>query len=107
MALAYESNTNLAFDTVVLRQAAKNYGRVADTLRKMSSELNMQIMQLKDSGWTTSAGTAFYEMTQTNWEENIKKYASLLDTLEQILTDAASDYDSLMSDYVRATKVSV
>ena len=35
MAIAYESNTDLAFDTGVLRQAANDYGKIDDELRKM------------------------------------------------------------------------
>lgn len=107
MAIAYEKNTDLAFDTGILRQAAKDYGDIADELRKMSGDLDELILKLKNSGWTTPAGTAFYEMTETNWSKNIAKYASLLETLENILNDAASDYDSLMTDYVRKTKVSI
>ena len=107
MALAYERNTDLAFDTAVLKQAAKDYGEVATELRSMSTTLDNLISNLKDSGWTNPAGTAFHEMTQTNWSNNIEKYASLLDTLGTILTDAARDYDGLMTDYVRKTKVSI
>lgn len=107
MAIAYEKNTDLAFDTGVLRQAAKDYRNIAGELRKMSSDLDGLILKLKNSGWTTPAGTAFYEMTETNWSKNIEKYASLLDTLAGILKDAATDYDILMSDYVRKTKVSI
>ncbi|MGN0316974.1 MAG: WXG100 family type VII secretion target [Lachnospira sp.] len=107
MAIAYEKNTDLAFDTEVLRQAARDYGEIATDLRKMSTDLDDLILKLKNSGWTTPAGTAFYEMTETNWSKNIEKYASLLDTLENILKDAASDYDTLMTDYVRTTKVSI
>ena len=107
MAIAYESNTDLAVDPGVLRQAANDYGKIADELRKMSTDLDDLILKLKNSGWTTPAGTAFYEMTETNWAKNIEKYASLLDTLESILKDAADDYDSLLTDYVRKTKVSI
>jgi WXG100 family type VII secretion target len=107
MAIAYEKNTDLAFDTAVLRQAAQDYGQVAADLRKMCKELDALITNLKNSGWTTPAGTAFYEMTEVNWQGNIEKYASLLDTLQNILNKAASDYDALMSDYVRRTKVSI
>lgn len=107
MAIAYERNTDLAFDTGVLRQAARDYGKIAAELRKMSADLDNLILNLKNSGWTTPAGSAFYEMTETNWSKNIEKYASLLDTLENILNDTAADYDNLMSDYVRKTKVSI
>lgn len=107
MSIAYERNTDLAFDTYVLRQAAGDYGDIADELRHMSSQLDELILRLKSSGWTTPAGTAFYEMTETNWSENIEKYASLLDTLENILNEAATDYDNLTTDYIRRTKVSI
>lgn len=107
MAIAYERNTDLGFDTSELRRAANEYSKVASELRKMSSDLDNLLEGLKDSGWTTPAGTAFYEMTQTNWSKNIEKYASLLDTLESILLDAANEYEGLMIDYAHKTKVSI
>ncbi len=105
MAIAYEGNTDLGFDTGVLRQAAREYKDVAADLRRMSSDLDKLLTGLKDSGWTTPAGTAFHKMTSVNWEKNIEKYASLLDTLNEILTKAACEYDTLMTDYVRVTQV--
>jgi len=105
MAIAYEGNTDLAFDTGVLRIAAGEYKQVATDLRNMSSKLDKLLQNLKDDGWTTLAGTLFYEMTNTNWRKNIEKYASLLDTLNNILLKASSEYEGLMEDYVRTTKV--
>lgn len=105
MAIAYEGNTDLGFDTGVLRQAAREYKDVAEELRRMSSDLDKLLTELKDSGWTTPAGTAFHKMTSANWEKNIERYAALLDTLNGILTKAAGEYDTLMTDYVRVTKV--
>ena len=105
MAIAYEGNTDLAFDTGVLRKAAGEYKQIASDLRDMSSKLDSLLSGLQSRGWTTPAGTAFYEMTNTNWEKNIEKYASLLDTLDGILIKAADEYESLMSSYVRTTKV--
>ena len=40
MAIAYEGNTDLGFDTGVLRQAAREYKDVAAELRRMSSDLD-------------------------------------------------------------------
>ncbi len=105
MAIAYESNTDLGFDTAVFRKAAGEYKEVAGELRRMSASLDKLLSDLKDDGWTTPAGTAFYKMVNTNWEKNIEKYASLLDTLNQILIKAAGEYEALMSDYVRTTKI--
>lgn len=107
MAIAYEGNTDLAFNTDVLKIAAQNYKGIASQLRNMSSKLDKLLTELKNSGWTTPAGTAFHEMVNTNWEKNIEKYASLLDTLNDILIKAAKEYDTLMTDYVRATKVNL
>lgn len=107
VAIAYEANTDLAFDTEVLKKAAGEYKEVASDLRTIASKLDTLLSQLKDSGWTTPAGTSFHEMTQTNWGENIEKYASLLDSLNNILVKAANEYDELMVDYVRNTKVNL
>ncbi len=107
MAIAYEGNTDLGFDTGVLRQAAREYKDVAAELRRMSSDLDKLLTELKDSGWTTPAGTAFHKMTSANWEKNIERYAALLDTLNGILIKAAGEYDTLMTDYVLATKINL
>lgn len=105
MALAYEGNIDLAFDTGILRKAADNYQKIAVDLRNMAEKLDSLLATLKDSGWTTPAGTAFYNMTNTNWEKNIKKYADLLDTLKDILIKTAMEYETLIIDYARNTTV--
>ncbi len=107
MAIAYEKNTDLGVDTDVLREAAKEYAGVAVELRGMATKLDALICQLQNDGWTTSAGKVFYEMTQTNWEQNIEKYAALLDTLDKILVKAASEYDDLIVDHIRETKADI
>lgn len=107
MAIAYERNTDLAFNTEVFKKAAQNYKDIASELRSMANKLDKLLTELKKSGWTTPAGTAFHAMVNTNWENNIKKYASLLDTLNSILIKAAGEYDTLMTDYVRTTKVNL
>ena len=69
MAIAYEKNTDLAFDTGILRKAATEYANVAEELRNMAERLDSLIQALKDQGWTTPTGTAFYEMTNVNWKK--------------------------------------
>lgn len=105
MALAHEGNTDLAFDTTTLRDYGNRYGQIAEDLRNMSSRLDDCLTQLKESGWTTPAGTAFHKMAATNWEENIEKYADLLDTLNEILQQAAKDYDNLVTNHIENTKI--
>lgn len=105
MQLAHEGNTDLAFDTDVLRDKGKRFGEIADELRKMAQDLDKCLTELKDDGWTTPAGTAFHKMVQVNWEQNIAKYADLLDTLDKILDEAATKYETLVSSHIERTQV--
>lgn len=105
MALAYEGNTDLAFDTTVLRDYGNRYSEIAKDLRNMASKLDDCLRDLKDSGWTTPAGSAFQKMAQTNWKDNIEKYADLLDTLKDILDQASKKYDNLVTNHIEKTKI--
>lgn len=105
MSIAHERNTSLGFDTAVLKKAAKEYAGVATDLRSIAKKLDSLLQQLESSGWTTPAGTAFHEMTNTNWAQNIEKYAALLDTLNKILVKAADEYEDLVDNHINATKV--
>lgn len=105
MALSYEGNTSLAFDTSVLREYGNRYGNIATELRDMAGKLDNCLSDLEQSGWTTPAGTAFHEMVNTNWKENIEKYAALLETLNSCLVSAAAEYDTLVSDHIEQTQL--
>ncbi len=105
MALAYEGNTDLAFDTGIFREYGNRYGNIAEDLRDMSEKLDTCLAELKESGWTTPAGSAFHKMAETNWKENIDKYADLLDTLNTILLEAAKKYDDLVTNHIEKTKL--
>ena len=105
MALAYESNTDLAFDTQILRDKGLEYKKIADDLRGLAQKLDNCLTELKNDGWTTPAGSAFQKMDSVNWEKNIEKYASLLDTLKSILDKAANEYDTLVSNNIELTRL--
>ncbi len=105
MALAYEGNTDLTFDTGALRRCGKDYLKVAQDLEGMAARLDSLLTQLSDSGWTTPAGKEFQKMAETNWEENIKRYADLLKTLDSILNEASMYYDNLEDSYIETTKL--
>lgn len=97
LALADES-VDLAFDTEALRKYGEQYGTKANDLREMAKELDDCLNELKTNGWTTNAGEAFNKMVKVNWKDNIEKYASMLDTLNSIMTAAASDYEILVEE---------
>ena len=105
MALAYESNTNLALDTEVFKKCGSQYSDIASELRKMSKELDACLTELGKNGWTTPAGTAFHTMVNTSWSNNIEKYAGLLDTLKEILYSAAFQYDNLVQNQIETTQL--
>lgn len=105
MALDAIPNTDLAYDTAVFRQCASAYGQTSDNLRVLVQELTECLHTLTESGWTTPAGIAFLDMVDMNWARNIEKYADLLDTLQEILVDAADKYDELTSLYIERTKL--
>lgn len=105
MSLAYESNTDLAFNTSVMRKYGKKYGSLADDLRDMASSLNDCLTELAQTGWTTSAGQQFQKMAENNWEKTIEQYAGLLDTMESIMSEAAEMYEELTENYIETVKI--
>lgn len=104
MELQYEGNTDLAFDTTVMRAYGQKYADIAETLREMAESLDSTLETLANEGWTTPAGSAFHKMTQTNWKDNIEKYADLLDTLKNIINTSCKEYESLVSNHIEKTK---
>ena len=105
MALAYETNSDLAFDTDVLRAQGTEYAKIAGDLSKLASDLDGALEGLAASGWSTPAGSAFHDMTDSGWKDNIEKYVDLLNTLNEVLTEAADAYDALVEDDIRTAKV--
>lgn len=105
MALQYESNTSLAFDTDVFRECGKKYAEIAGAMRNYATNLDKILSDLASAGWSTPAGEAFYEMTKINWSADIEKYAALLNTLQSILNDAARRYDSLVANNIETLRL--
>lgn len=105
MALAYEGNTDLAYDTTTLRTYGERYAAIAEELRSMARQLDTLLSNLAEDGWTTPAGVEFQDLAKTNWEENIDKYADLLDTLKEILVEACNSYDNLTTNHIEKTKL--
>lgn len=97
---------DLTFNIDDLKTNANEYATAAEELRTMATDLNNCLTLLKDEGWTTSAGSAFQMMAETNWEIEVKKYAGLLDTLKSILEEAAQEYETL-TETIESVKLTV
>lgn len=98
----WNTNPDLMFDTEVMRKTADNLSKIGVDMRDSATELNKLLTELKDTYWTTNAGIAFQEMCEVNWEQNIKKYADLLDMLHDCLYSASDAYDDLVDNYINA-----
>lgn len=107
MSIAYKGGTDLAVKTGVLRSSADKYSAIAKNLDDLVQQVDNCLTDLKNDGWTTPAGSAFHEMVNTKWSENIKKYTDLLNTLSQILRDASKSYEELVENCIRKTKVDI
>ena len=105
MSLQDNRKYDLAYDTSVFREASAQYKTHADDLRKMASRLNNLLHVLAEDGWTTDAGAEFQKMAEVNWEEDVKKYADLLDTLSEILIESSRMYEDLSENYIEKTKI--
>lgn len=70
----------------------------------MAKDLDKSLTELAETSWTTGAGAAFQLMVQTNWADNIEKYARLLETLQTALKESAREYDNL-SNQIEQIKI--
>lgn len=98
--IAYEGNNDLCFDTEVFASAAKTYREKAEHLRNLKTDLVNMIEQLKDVGWKSAAGKAFYGNLQVNWAQDIQRYADLLEMLAECIEGASSTYENLQTEAV-------
>lgn len=100
MALSCNWGVDLAFDTAVMFQAARDYGMAAEELQALKGELVVLLRDLSSTGWTTKAGKAFESMVSQDWGANLDKYCDLLVMLSEALKKSAEEYDCLVRDHV-------
>ncbi len=98
--LSYEKGVSLAFDTSVLRTAAQKYLSISGDLDHLSQELQSLLKELTNSAWTTEAGKAFQKMVEMDWSKALTRYCELLNTLAEILKEAANRYETLVDHHV-------
>lgn len=105
MSLSSEKNIDLGYDTDVMRNGAQKFGDHATKLRTLRDEMQTCLDNLTSSDWTTKAGVAFAAMVESNWSDNMKNYAGLLEMLQKALNESADKYDELTADYIEKTKI--
>lgn len=96
--IAYEGNNDLSFDTEVFDRAAKVYREKSEQLGMIKNDLLNMIEQLKDGGWKSAAGKAFYGNLHANWADDIQRYADLMETLAECIEEASRAYEDLKNE---------
>lgn len=98
-------SVDLSFDTEEMELCAGNYHEISGELSDMKKELCALLDDLKNRGWTTDAGKAFSEMVAVDWGDTIDLYCDMLNTLSEILKQAAGKYEALATTEAEAIKV--
>ena len=99
------SGTDLSFDLEDLQEGATSYQSISDDLSQMKQQLCTLLDDLSQKGWTTEAGIAFSQMVAMDWGDTIDRYCDMLETLSEILTRAAKEYDGLVREQIETIHV--
>lgn len=86
---------DLKYDTEAMRTTANNYRKIATTMSELQNKLKRQIGDLKDVYWKSDAGTAFQDMYEDGWADNVNKYMAVLNEMAEQLDAAANEYDKV------------
>lgn len=105
MELSSEKNVDLGYDTDLIRDTAKVFADNASLIRDLMDKMDTCLTNLTSTEWTTNAGKAFEAMVDSNWKQNMNRYAGLLEMFDQALRESADKYDELTTDYIETTKL--
>ena len=75
-------------------KAIKDYGDVAEALRKTKDDLVAKMENLKTC-WQSDAGVAFESFYNDNWVAHVELYVSVLEQLSELLQKAHDEYQAL------------
>ena len=86
---------DLKYDTEAMRTTASNYRNIATKMSELQEKLKSQIDDLKNIHWKSDAGTAFQDMYEDGWANNVNKYMIVLNEMAEQLDAAANEYDKV------------
>lgn len=98
---------DLKYDTDTMRGVATKYRDVANRLRMLGADLKKQIVDLKNVHWKSNAGTAFQNMYEEGWMNNVEKYILVLQEMAKELDNAALAYDMVTDKLKEIDGISV
>lgn len=85
---------DLKFSCDDFTTAIKQYGEVAESLRKTKDDLVKKMENLK-ACWQSDAGVAFESFYNDNWVAHVELYVSVLEQLSDLLQKAHDEYQTL------------
>jgi WXG100 family type VII secretion target len=97
----------LKYDTGMMRETASNYRKIAGTMTDLEKSLKNQIADLKNVFWKSDAGTAFQNMYEDGWANNVDKYVAVLNEMAGQLEIAANEYDKISAKLREIEGISV
>jgi WXG100 family type VII secretion target len=98
---------DLKYDTETMRITATNYRTIATTMSSLQKTLKKQIADLKAVYWKSDAGTAFQDMYEDGWADNVDKYVAVLNEMARQLDAAANEYDKVTAKLKEIEGVSI
>lgn len=98
---------DLKYDTEIMRTTAKNYRQIAITMSELQKKLKQQIGDLKNIYWKSDAGTAFQNMYEEGWADNVNKYMAVLNEMAEQLDVAADEYDKVTEKIKEIAGISI
>lgn len=98
---------DLKYDTETMKNTANKYRDIANTMTDLQKILKNQIADLKNIYWKSDAGTAFQEMYENGWADNVDKYVAILNEMAKQLDAAYIKYDLVTAKLKEIEGVSI
>ena len=83
--------TSLKFNVSSISSMRSELRKKATELSTLSTDLLAEIEALRET-WKTPAGEVFFEKFDTGWSEEVKKYITIIDAVDELLSVAESNY---------------
>lgn len=80
-----------------LRDSQKAIKKQRTDLLELNTRLKADLDLLKQ-GWKTPAGKKFFNDNIVDWDDDVKKYANMLEGISQMLEKAIGEYNAIDND---------
>lgn len=80
-----------------LRDSQKAIKKQRTDLLELNTKLKANLDSLKKD-WKTPAGKKFFNDNIVDWDDDVKKYANMLEGISQMLEKAIGEYNAIDND---------